>query len=103
MMALNPNPKAHYRNIPQAFYRIVTQENSRALFRGMGVVASGAGPAHAIYFACYEFSKKSLSGGNRSTVLSQGAVYNDNPNQLYCGGLVIQTMEYFSQLADIER
>ena len=72
MMALNPDPKARYKSLPQAFHRIVTQENPRALFRGMGVVASGAGPAHAIYFACYEFSKKALSNGNRSTVLSQG-------------------------------
>lgn len=72
MMALNPDPKASYRSLPQAFYRIITQENPRALFRGMGVVASGAGPAHAIYFSCYEFTKKFLSGGNRSTVLSQG-------------------------------
>ena len=69
---MNPDPNARYSNLPQAFYRIVTQENPRALFRGMGVVASGAGPAHAIYFACYEFSKKALSNGNRSTVLSQG-------------------------------
>lgn len=73
MMALNPDPQARYRSLTQAFYRIVTQENPRALFRGMGAVASGAGPAHAIYFACYEFSKKFLSNGNRSTVLSQGA------------------------------
>ena len=42
------------------------------LFRGIGVVASGAGPAHAIYFACYEFTKNILSGGGRSSVLAQG-------------------------------
>lgn len=72
MMALNPEPSGYYRNLPQAFYRIITQESPRVLFRGIGVVASGAGPAHALYFACYEFSKKSLSGGHRSTILSQG-------------------------------
>ena len=80
MMALNPDPKARYRNLAQAFQRIVTEENPRALFRGIGVVASGAGPAHAIYFACYEFSKKALSNGNRSTVLSQGMCGGGEPS-----------------------
>ena len=43
------------------------------LFRGIGVVASGAGPAHALYFSCYEFSKKALTKRDtRSTVLAQG-------------------------------
>lgn len=74
MMALNPDPKANYRSLLGAFRQIVVQENFRALFRGIGVVASGAGPAHAIYFACYEFSKRALSGGSRSTILSQGVI-----------------------------
>ena len=69
---LNPNHQARYKSIFRAFHTIVTKENPRALFRGIGVVATGAGPAHAIYFACYELSKKWLSGGRRSTVLSQG-------------------------------
>ncbi len=72
MMALNPDPQARYKGMIQAFHSIVTKEKPRVLFRGIGVVASGAGPAHAIYFACYEFSKNLLSGGSRSTVLSQG-------------------------------
>lgn len=37
--------------------------------RGMNITATGAGPAHALYFACYEKLKKTLSdvihaGGN---------------------------------------
>jgi len=72
MMALNPDPQARYRGMLQAFYKIATTEKPRVLFRGIGVVASGAGPAHAIYFACYEFTKNALSGGGRSSVLSQG-------------------------------
>ena len=72
MMALNPEPQARYKSLFQAFQTIVATEKPRALFRGIGVVATGAGPAHAIYFACYEFSKKMLSRGNRSSVLSQG-------------------------------
>lgn len=69
---LVPNPKAQYRNLLQAFQTIVTQEKPRVLFRGIGVVATGAGPAHALYFSFYEFAKKALSKGDRSTVLAQG-------------------------------
>ena len=56
----------------QAFRTIIRTEHPRVLFRGIGVVASGAGPAHALYFACYEFAKKTLTTGDRSTVISQG-------------------------------
>ena len=72
MMALVPDPKARYKNLVEAFYKIVTQENPRALFRGITVVLSGAGPAHALYFSCYEYAKNLLSQGSRSSVLAQG-------------------------------
>lgn len=72
MMTLAPNPNAQYNGIFQAFSRIITQEKPKALFRGIGVVATGAGPAHALYFACYEFCKNALSRGNGSSVLAQG-------------------------------
>ena len=42
------------------------------LFRGIGVVAGAAGPAHALYFSSYEFAKKLLSSDKRSNVLAQG-------------------------------
>lgn len=72
-MALAPDPKARYRSLFEAFSKIVRTEHPRALFRGIGVVASGAGPAHALYFSCYEVTKQYLSQANtRSTVLSQG-------------------------------
>jgi len=51
---------------------IASTESPRTLFRGIGVVASGAGPAHALYFSCYETTKNYLSGNNRSNVLAQG-------------------------------
>ena len=35
-------------------------------------MATGAGPAHALYFSCYEFAKKGLSKGKESNVLAQG-------------------------------
>ena len=43
------------------------------LFRGMGVVATGAGPAHALYFSCYEYAKQGLTSfTNGNTVMAQG-------------------------------
>lgn len=30
-------------------------------FRGIGAVVAGAGPAHAFYFATYEYAKETLS------------------------------------------
>lgn len=72
-MALVPSPEANYRNLFQAFSKMIWTEHPRVLFRGIGVVASGAGPAHALYFSCYEFSKKALTRTNtQSTVLAQG-------------------------------
>ena len=92
MMALVPNPEANYRNLFQAFSKIIRTEHARVLFRGIGVVASGAGPAHALYFSCYEFSKKALTRANtQSTVLAQG---ERSPSpvvhaSLYCSGYIV--------------
>ena len=61
-----------YRGVVRSFMHIATTESPRRLFRGIGVVASGAGPAHALYFSFYEMTKKQLSGDNRSNVLAQG-------------------------------
>ena len=72
-MALVPSPEARYRSIFEAFSKIIRTEHPRALFRGIGVVAGGAGPAHALYFSCYEVTKKYLTKANtRSTALAQG-------------------------------
>ena len=71
MMQLAPRPEARYQNIAQAFRTIAATESPRVLFRGIGVVATGAGPAHAMYFSLYEISKKSLSN-NYNGFLSQG-------------------------------
>ena len=72
-MTLFPDPKARYKNLHNAFYEILTKENYRVLFRGMGVVATGAGPAHALYFACYEYAKQGITTfTNGNTVLAQG-------------------------------
>ncbi|XP_005289471.3 mitoferrin-2 isoform X1 [Chrysemys picta bellii] len=69
MQSLQPEPAARYRNVLEALWRIVQTEGFWRPMRGMNITATGAGPAHALYFACYEKLKKTLSdvihaGGN---------------------------------------
>lgn len=87
-MTLAPNPEAKYRNLFEAFSKIIRTEHPRALLRGIGVVATGAGPAHALYFSCYEVSKQFLTRANtRSTVLAQGV-----PNALHTFANIVLTL-----------
>ncbi|NXF11317.1 MFRN1 protein, partial [Smithornis capensis] len=69
MQSLQPDPKAQYRSVYEALKKIVLTEGFWRPLRGINVTMLGAGPAHALYFACYENMKKSLSdtlqhGGN---------------------------------------
>src|SRR5688572_15961189 len=60
MQILVPDPRANYKNVVHALYRIVRYEGLRSTLRGINVMAYGAGPAHAMYFACYEKLKHTL-------------------------------------------
>ncbi|XP_075079008.1 uncharacterized protein LOC107823760 isoform X2 [Nicotiana tabacum] len=51
-------------SIRQAFRSIVQTEGIAGLYRGIGAMALGAGPAHAVYFSVYENCKKRFSCGN---------------------------------------
>ncbi|XP_062995463.1 mitoferrin-1 isoform X1 [Elgaria multicarinata webbii] len=69
MQSLQPDPKAQYRGVFQALTTIVRTEGFWRPLRGINVTVIGAGPAHALYFACYEKMKRTLSdiihpGGN---------------------------------------
>ncbi|NXR17513.1 MFRN1 protein, partial [Cinclus mexicanus] len=69
MQSLQPDPKAQYRSVYGALKKMVLTEGLWRPLRGVNVTMMGAGPAHALYFACYEKMKKSLSdifqsGGN---------------------------------------
>ncbi|KAB5567790.1 hypothetical protein PHYPO_G00236920 [Pangasianodon hypophthalmus] len=69
MQSLQPDPKAQYRSVYGALKQIVTTEGLLRPLRGLNITVLGAGPAHALYFACYEQIKRSLSnviqnGGN---------------------------------------
>lgn len=43
-----------YRGLYNALSTIIAKEGYRRLLRGMSAMVSGAGPAHAMYFTCYE-------------------------------------------------
>ncbi|XP_068451828.1 mitoferrin-2-like [Clinocottus analis] len=60
MQSLHPEPAARYRNVMDALRQIVRTEGVWRPIRGVNVLAVGAGPAHALYFACYEKIKFSL-------------------------------------------
>jgi solute carrier family 25 iron transporter 28/37 len=65
MQVLSTSPAAMYTNMADAFTRISSAEGSRRLWRGVGAVVLGAGPAHALYFGTYE-TVKELAGGNEA-------------------------------------
>lgn len=78
MQCLKPNPNARYTGIVDALVKIVKNEGAFRPVRGMGVVAFGAGPAHALYFSCYEFIKNNFSGPNHKP--------GDNPRINFLAG-----------------
>lgn len=61
MQSLQPEPAARYRNVMDALRRIIATEGVWRPLRGLNATAIGAGPAHALYFACYEKLKRTLS------------------------------------------
>ncbi|KAJ0051055.1 hypothetical protein NL108_012273, partial [Boleophthalmus pectinirostris] len=61
MQSLHPEPGARYRNVMDALRQIIQTEGVWRPIRGVNVLAVGAGPAHALYFACYEKIKFRLS------------------------------------------
>ncbi|KAL3829042.1 hypothetical protein ACJIZ3_017844 [Penstemon smallii] len=50
--------------VKQALQSILISDGVKGLYRGIGAMGLGAGPAHAVYFSVYEFCKKNFSGGN---------------------------------------
>ncbi|KAI5943435.1 mitoferrin-1 isoform X1 [Manis javanica] len=61
MQSLNPDPKAQYTSIYGALKKIMRTEGFWRPLRGLNVMVTGAGPAHAMYFACYENMKRTLN------------------------------------------
>ncbi|XP_034688425.1 mitoferrin-like [Vitis riparia] len=63
MQVLGPCPIKSV-SLSHALRSILKTEGPSGLYRGIGAMGLGAGPAHAVYFSIYEIFKKSLSGGN---------------------------------------
>jgi len=72
MQTLVPDPRADYRNVLDALVRIFRTEGVRSAIRGIDATAYGSGPAHAVYFAMYEYLKKRLSHRESSNHLAHG-------------------------------
>jgi solute carrier family 25 iron transporter 28/37 len=51
-------------SVPKVLSAIIRSEGVLGLYRGVGAMALGAGPAHAVYFSVYEFFKERM-GGNK--------------------------------------
>lgn len=66
MQALaHPGQRLHRSSVLTALRTAVRREGLPKLYQGVGAVAAGAGPAHALQFAVYEHAKQAL-GGNES-------------------------------------
>ncbi|KAK0584293.1 hypothetical protein LWI29_010600 [Acer saccharum] len=50
--------------VRQAFSSILKLEGAAGLYRGIGAMGIGAGPAHAVYFSVYELFKEFFSRGD---------------------------------------
>jgi len=72
MQVLVPDPRANYRNILHAFYRIIRYEGLHMTLRGINATVYGAGPAHALYYSSYEKIKSLLSRADHSNHIVHG-------------------------------
>ncbi|XP_015125900.1 mitoferrin-1 [Diachasma alloeum] len=67
MQALRPEPGGGG-SIRAVMSRMVQQEGLLRPIRGMSAMVAGAGPAHALYFSCYEFLKNRMVSKTTSQV-----------------------------------
>ena len=56
MQVLTPGPGGGG-GIVAELMRMIRQEGLLRPFRGISAMVAGAGPAHALYFSCYEYLK----------------------------------------------
>ncbi|CAG2166086.1 unnamed protein product [Oppiella nova] len=92
MQSLYPNPKASYRSVPEALYKMVRHEGLLRPIKGVSAVSVGAGPAHALYFSCYEKMKRVLSGSETGAhhPIAQGL--HQSVKQYICGAGCLATI-----------
>lgn len=64
MQVLGAPFPVHPIGVRQAFNSILKLEGPAGLYRGIGAMGLGAGPAHAVYFSVYELCKEYFSRGD---------------------------------------
>jgi solute carrier family 25 (mitochondrial iron transporter), member 28/37 len=67
-----------HNNVKKVMRSIIKNEGVTRLWRGVAVVAAGAIPGHAVYFASYELGKEFFAGANSSQ--RQAILKSDNNN-----------------------
>lgn len=65
MQMLGASSPHRHAQFGQFLVSLVRAEGPLGLYRGIGAMGLGAGPAHAVYFSVYEICKQKL-GGNRA-------------------------------------
>lgn len=92
MQALQPDPRARYKGVVDGLSQILRGEGIWNTIRGINAVVGGAGPAHALYFSCYEHIKRKMMmcGGNQQMA-------NGNLN-LTVTNLISFTKMYFASV-----
>lgn len=68
MQAIAPGAGGGGGGVGAVLTRMVRQEGLLRPIRGMGAMVAGAGPAHALYFSCYEFLKDRMIKNTTSQV-----------------------------------
>ncbi|KAH9555003.1 hypothetical protein CY35_08G092200 [Sphagnum magellanicum] len=56
---------SRHSTVSRALVSIVKSEGAVGLYRGIGAMGLGAGPAHAVYFSVYEVCKQKLGGNEK--------------------------------------
>jgi solute carrier family 25 iron transporter 28/37 len=56
---------SRHSTVSRALVSIVKSEGAVGLYRGIGAMGLGAGPAHAVYFSVYEVCKHKLGGNEK--------------------------------------
>ncbi|XP_076929186.1 uncharacterized protein LOC143593439 [Bidens hawaiensis] len=57
----------------QALQSIIKSDGPAVLYRGIGAMGLGAGPAHAVYFSMYEMCKETFTRGNPNNPTAHAA------------------------------
>eukprot|EP00798_Chlamydomonas_sp_ICE-L_P023375 gene23375-30636_t len=65
MQALShPGQRLHSVSLWQAMNTAIRREGLKGLYKGVGAVIAGAGPAHAFHFAVFEAAKEAMGGND---------------------------------------